>query len=69
MSNKDVGAGAGCNLCLDDLGLHFNVVLLLYEEVDATAQSDCIDGTAVKPSLVFPWTDTRTINTSQIDDK
>lgn len=66
VSNKDVGAGAGCHLCPDDLGVHFNAVLLLYEEVDATAQSDCIDGSAVKPSYIFPWTDTRTINTLQI---
>lgn len=54
MSNKDVGAGASRHLCPNDLSLHFNVVLLLYEEVDATTQSDCIDGSAVKQPFVFP---------------
>lgn len=47
MPNKDVGSGAGCHLRPDDLGLHFNAVLLLYEEVDATAQSNCIDDSGV----------------------
>lgn len=40
MPNKDISICFSCNMCLDDISIPFNSILLFHEKMDATAQTN-----------------------------
>lgn len=36
MPNQNIRFGSSCYMCLDGSSIHFHIILLLYEKMDAT---------------------------------